>query len=77
MDNEDYSPGDQFDAEDWWISGSAYYLQSYTLNRSATERERDYFASTWNDKTKKKKQASKDKHYSFTVRNRNTLHYFG
>jgi hypothetical protein len=31
-----------------------------------TEREREYFANMWRDKAKKKK-ASKDRHYSFTV----------
>jgi hypothetical protein len=31
MDNEDYSPGDQFDAEPWWISA----LEYATLNDHA------------------------------------------
>jgi len=34
-----------------------------------TEKEREYFSSMWRDKAKKKKKASKDKHYSFTVSN--------
>ena len=29
MDNEDYSPGDQFDAEDWWISESEYMICNF------------------------------------------------
>jgi hypothetical protein len=31
MDNEDYSPGNQFDAEDWWISALQYMSFIYTL----------------------------------------------
>lgn len=31
MDNEDYSPGDQLDAEDWWISALDYTIFDYTL----------------------------------------------
>jgi hypothetical protein len=34
-----------------------------------TEREREYFANVWRDKAKKKKKASKDRHYAFTVSN--------
>jgi hypothetical protein len=31
MDNEDYSPGDQFDADDGWISALQYTILVYTL----------------------------------------------
>jgi len=30
-------------------------------------RERQYFADMWHNKDKKKKKASKDRHYAFTV----------
>jgi hypothetical protein len=30
-------------------------------------RERQFFADMWRDKAKKKKKASKDRHYAFTV----------
>jgi len=47
----------------------------YTLNHRATGKEREYFANGWRDNAKKKKKASKDRHYAFTVRN--PLSYFG
>jgi hypothetical protein len=31
MDNEDYSPGDQFDAQPWWISA----LEHVAINKHA------------------------------------------
>ncbi|KAH9075786.1 hypothetical protein EDB83DRAFT_2352309 [Lactarius deliciosus] len=49
IDDQDYSPGDRFDAQPAWI-----------------EREREFFANQWG-KVKKKKRASRNKHYSFTI----------
>ncbi|KAH9043764.1 hypothetical protein EDB85DRAFT_2080724 [Lactarius pseudohatsudake] len=49
IDDQDYSPGDRFDAQPSWI-----------------EREREFFANQWG-KVKKKKRASRNKHYSFTI----------
>ncbi len=31
MDNEDYSPGDHFYAEDWWIGALDYTIFNYNL----------------------------------------------
>ncbi|KAI0271558.1 hypothetical protein BC834DRAFT_860173 [Gloeopeniophorella convolvens] len=52
MDDEDYAPGDECKAEPWWI-----------------KRERAYFAKLWGKKQqqKKRKKASRDRHYSFTI----------
>jgi hypothetical protein len=75
MDNEDYSPGDKFDAEDEWISESEYMVCNLYAQSRAIGKEREYFANVWRDKAKKKKKASKDRHYAFTVRN--PLSYFG
>ncbi|KAI9445468.1 hypothetical protein H4582DRAFT_1915640 [Lactarius indigo] len=49
IDDQDYSPGDKFDAQPSWI-----------------KREREFFANQWG-KVKKKKRASRNKHYSFTI----------
>lgn len=49
-DDQDYSPGDKFDAQPWWI-----------------KREREFFANQWGKVKKKRKSASRNKHYSFTI----------
>jgi hypothetical protein len=31
MDYDDYTPGDQFDAEDWWIGAYQYSIFDYIV----------------------------------------------
>lgn len=53
MDNADYTPGDQFDAQTWWITRERQVFADMW-------REKD-------KKKKKKKKSSKDRHYAFTI----------
>src|SRR6266702_2492003 len=68
LDDRDYSPGDRFDAQPSWISAPMYAPldRCFANHRRLTEREREFFANQWG-KVKKKKRASRNKHYSFMV----------
>ncbi|KAI0286763.1 hypothetical protein BGY98DRAFT_11944 [Russula aff. rugulosa BPL654] len=52
MDNVDYTPGDQFDAQKWWIARERQFFADEWRDKG---------------KNKKKKKSSKDRHYAFTI----------
>jgi hypothetical protein len=60
MDNEDYTPGDQFNAEDWWIGVIDYSIFNYSMLTIKRQHESESISPTCGLKrTKKRKRRRK------------------
>jgi hypothetical protein len=60
MDNDDYTPGDQFDAEDWWIGVYEYSIFDYIMLITKRQHGSESISPTCGvTKTRKRKRHQK------------------